>query len=194
MDANPYTVEAEEPRRAANPLRFDRLSRELQSEILKRTHASFVVTHKMKIPANELALGPADALWQQHGLHFVPGVMRYEFKLQRRLADGPRMIARISRSLDPAFKQRALWHKFGPKRKTFIEDRAAKVIEIMPFSELKFDDLDASTWLFYFVHGEAPHSLVDMAPRWTRFARNSEVLDEVRSNIESVFRLPCKRM
>ena len=74
VDANPYTVGAEEPRRAADPLRFDRLPRELQSEVLKHTHVRFVVTYHTEVACNALGLS-----WVAHPqlrrLPFVPVVL-----------------------------------------------------------------------------------------------------------------------
>jgi hypothetical protein len=127
------------------------------------------------------------------GLHFLPVVMCYEFELQERLADGTRMIARISRSLDPTFKLHYLWLNFTHDQQTLIENRAAKVVEIMPFSELKFENREGMR-LFCFVHGKGPQSFVDVATRWTRFARNSKVLDDVRANMKREFRLECMQM
>jgi hypothetical protein len=81
------------------------------------------------------------------------------------------------------------------KDRDLSNSRAAKVLEIMPFSELFFDEIPTSAWVFCFVHAaHAPRRSVDVAPRWTRFARNSEVLDEVRSKMQRVFRLPLLRL
>jgi len=190
-DAHPYTVNVKE--QAAEPLRFHQLPRELQSEVLKRTRADFEVAYEVEISVNELGLGMNDVLPGRR-LHFVPVVLRYQFKLQRRLADGPVMKARISRSVDPAFQQRALWHELPPQRQRLIEQRAAKVFESLPFSELFFDEIPTSTWVFCFVHAAHGRRFKDAAPRWTRFARNSEVLDEVRAKMERLFRLPLLRL
>ncbi len=194
-DAHPYKVKAQEPlQEAAEPLRFDRLPRELQSEVLKRTHARFEVTHHMEVGQSALGLCPTPTDRWLRRLPNVPVVVRYEFILQRRLADGPRMKARISRSLDPELKQTALWQTCPLPLQGVIERKAARVLEIQWFSELLFDALDASTWVFCFVHAGAPRRVVDAAPRWTRFPRNSEVLDEVRAKMERLFCLPCRRL
>ncbi len=192
-DANPYTVEAQEPlQQAAVPLRFDRLPREMQSEVLKRTHARFEVAHHMEVAQSTLGLYVDRVNGWLRRLPYVPVVLRYEFILQRRLADGPRVKARISRSLDPALKQTALWQTCPPEIQARIERAAARVLEIQWFSELLFDALDASTWVFCFVHAGARGATC--APRWTRFPRNSEVLDEVRARMERIFCLPCRRL
>jgi len=194
-DANPYTVKAQEPlQQAPEPLRFDGLPRELQSEVLKRTHTHFEVAHHMEVAQHTLGLWPDRVNGWLQKLPYVPVVLRYEFILQRLLADGHRMKARISRSLDPALKQTPLWQTCPAPLQGVIERAAAKVIEIPWFLELQFDDFDASNLVFYFVHAEAPQRVVDKAPRWTMFSRNSEVLDEVRAKMEQLFCLPCRRL
>jgi hypothetical protein len=191
-DAHPYTVEAPEPlQQAAVPLRFDRMPREMQSEVLKRTHARFEVTHHMEEIQSALGLCP-ETDRRLRRLPFVPVVLRYEFILQRRLADGPRMKARISRSLDPALKQTALWQTFAPETQARIERAPARVRESQWFSELFYDGIHSNTWVFCFVHTADGRRSVDTAPRWTRFPRNSEVLDEVRAKMQRVFCLPCE--
>jgi hypothetical protein len=63
-DAHPYKVKAQEPlQEAAEPLRFDRLPCELQSEVLKRTHARFEVTHHMEVGQSALGLCPTQLVF-----------------------------------------------------------------------------------------------------------------------------------
>ena len=165
-------------------------------------HRGFVVSYECDVAVNELKLPPCPGRTlnekehhQQYlenpttmshipgwGLNFVPVVMRYEFELQEPLADGPRIIAKISRSLDPTFKEHHLWSHFTHDQQAIIENRAAKVVEITPFSALKFDNSDGM-WLLCFVHGTGQQSFEDKAPRWTRFA-DHQVLVEVRSKMQ----------
>jgi hypothetical protein len=203
VDLNPYRVEERDETKAAEarhehgnsccPLRFDELPREMQGQVLKWTHARFDVTHHMEVSSNVLGLSLVTHKAMRR-LPSVPVVLRYEFNLQRRLADGPQMTARFSRSLDPALKQTALWHSFPRATQTEVQRRPARTFEVTAFSELKFDDLNASMWLFCFVRGGAPRGFVDLPPQWTGFPRNSEVLDEVREKMERVFCLPCRRL
>ena len=197
MDESPYTVE---PGHAAAPLRFHQLPREIQSLVLKHTHARFVVTHRTGVAPVWLAYNPHNSnpaatnraclLFWENRLDFVPVVLRYEFNLQRRLADGPQMTARFSRWLDPALKQTNLWHSCPPKLQEGIERAAAQVVEIEPFSHLKFDELkpgNGSKGLFCFLR---EHGAQSLAPQWSNFWINSEVLDEVREKMQSVFGQP----
>ena len=139
---NRYTVRSERHNEPENeeeeckqlPRRFDQLPRDLQGEVLKHTHASFEVAHHMEVAQSTLGLYPERVNGWLRRLPFVPVVLRYEFKLQRRLADGPRMTARFSRSLDPALKQTDLWQTCPRQLQAIIERAAARVLEIEPFT------------------------------------------------------------
>jgi len=175
-------------------LRFEDLSRDVQSLVLKHTHAEFEITHHTEVPQHllghiRLGGGGAANAWMRR-LPNVPVVLRYQFKLQRRLADGPRMIARFSRCLDPALQQTALWQTCPPALQARLEHAARKVLEIEPFSELQYDGHGpgAEHWIFCFVPTTGDPAY---APRaWTRFRRDSAVLDEVREKMRDVFGQP----
>jgi len=51
------------------------------------------------------------------------------------------------------------------------------VVEIEPFSHLKFDELNESEGVFCFLREDGSQSL---APQWSSFLINSDVLNEVR--------------
>jgi len=83
------------------PLQFHELPREVQSKVLKHTHARFEVTHHKEVEPLWLnTAANSNRVWLQFfqwRLRFVPVVMRYEFNLQRLLADGHQTTARFSR-------------------------------------------------------------------------------------------------
>ena len=185
MSLHPYKVE-EEVQTVAHPLTFDRLPREVQSEVLKWTHARFEVAHRTEAALHALGLSTV-AHPALRRLPFVPVVLRYEFNLQRRLADGPVMTARFSRSLDNALKQTALWPQLPLMTQEAVERHAENVVEIEPFARLSFDELNGSEVLFCFVRGDDYGTFVDLAPRWTRFLRNSPVLEQMHDKMENVF-------
>jgi len=71
-----------------------------------------------------------------------------------------------------------------------IELAAAQVVEIEPFSLLKFDELkpgNGSKGLFCFLREHGPQSL---APQWSNFLINSEVLEQGREKMQNVFCQP----
>jgi len=203
VDENPYTVE---PGQAACPLRFhhlrfDHMPREVQSMVLKHTHARFVVTYRTETSPTWLAYNPQNSnpqatnrtwlLFWEFRLGFVPLVKRYEFNLQRRLAGRePEMTARFSQWLHPALKQTTLWQTCPRAFQIGIEQAAAQMVEIETFSQLKFDELrpgNGLKGLFCFLRENGAQSL---APQWSQFWINSEVLDEVRDKMQSVFNQP----
>lgn len=184
---NPYNVVDAQPR-AANPLCLHILPRQMQLEVLKRTKARFEVAHHMEVAQSTLGLYVDRSNGWLRRLPFVPVVLRYEFWLEPRLAEGPRMTARFSRSLDPAFQQSPLWQQCPPALQERIESAAAKELKIPPFSELQFDELDAGYWIFCFVY--AAGGVARGSGAWTRFPRSSEVLDKVREKMQRVFCLP----
>lgn len=194
MHENPYTVQPDH----AAPLQFHNLPPEVRSEVIKRTHARFEVTHRTEVAPVWLANNKSNPAATNRGwlvfwrwrLNFVPVVLRYEFNLQRRLANTvPQMTARFSRRLDPALKQTALWLSCPRIFQEGIERAAAQVVEIEPFSELKFDELgNYGFWgLFCFLRQHEPQSL---APQWSKFCISSQVLDEVRDKMQNVFCQP----
>jgi hypothetical protein len=192
-EPHPYRVGAEEPGQAAEPLRFDGLPREVQSEVLKWTHARFEVAHHTEAALHALGLSTV-AHPALRRLPFVPVVLRYEFNLQRRLADGPVMTARFSRSLDRALQHTALWPQLPLMTREALERHAENVVEIEPFSRLRFDELNGSEVLFCFLRGDRHGMFVDLAPRWTRFLRNSPMLEQMHDKMENVFCQPFRHV
>ena len=187
-DLNPYSVADAQPH-PAGPLLFHHLPKEIRLEVFKRTPARFEVAHHMEVALHTLELGvDRSNIWLRR-LPFVPVVLRYQFRLEPRLAVEPRMTATFSRSLDPVFQQSALWQQCPAALKARIERAAAKKLEIPPFSELKFEELGVGYWIFCFVHEEG--GMARGRGAWTRFPRDSAVLDEVRAKMQRMFYLPC---
>lgn len=175
------------------------LPRELQSLVLQHTHVEFEITHYTEVDTTMLAYERSNpeptnrgwlVFWEDR-LPLTPVVKHYQFKLQRRLGDRePEMIARFSRYLNPALKQTALWLSCNHKLKEGIERAATRVQEIERFCSLQYDELkpgNGSQGLFCF---KAEHGQQSLAPQWSSFRINSEVLGEVREKMQENFGQP----
>jgi hypothetical protein len=175
------------------------LPREVQSLVLQHTHVEFEITHHTEVDTTRLAYERSNpeptnrgwlVFWEDR-LPLTPVVKRYQFKLQRRLGDRESvMSARFSRYLNPELKQTDLWNSCHPKLQEGIVRAAARVEEIEPFCSLQYDELkpgNGSEGLFCFLREHGPQSL---APQWSSFWINSEVLGEVREKMQKNFGQP----
>jgi hypothetical protein len=91
--ANPYGVRNEQEDQKP-PSHFDELPRDVQMEVLRRTAASFVVTFNY---VEDSVVLRRYEVWNRFA--FVTMIARYEFRLVRRRASGPEMLARFTRAL-----------------------------------------------------------------------------------------------
>ena len=177
------------PRRLdALPRRLDELPDDLQRLVRKHTAASFVVEgHRQEYIG---WLGDTN-------FRHVPVILRYEFKLQRRLASGPQMQARITRRLDPAYKQTDTYRHAPQYFQDMLENEACKREQVLaPFSALRVKmrtryrtgiDLTLGLLCFVRVH-EGPYFPVEtheFAYWWTECPLT--VVAELREKLRTVF-------
>jgi hypothetical protein len=188
--AHPYTVRSErdepEEKREQLPQHFNDMNHDAQWLVLKHTGASFVVTHSSREEQAQIMLPMG---WP----HFVPVIVRYEFRLLPRRASGPEMTARFTLYLDStAIRQSPEWRYMSDQHQAIFDRPGGYMArEFEPFSQLKFDGFDDSDKLFCFLRrGQEPQH-TEIAPRWSRF--DNSVLTEVREKMETVFSLPLTR-
>ena len=172
---NPYMVP---------PQHFNDLPRHVQWLVLQRTAARFVVTHRSRQEPIYLNL-PYDMFWP----HYVPIIVRYEFRLLPRRASGPKMIARFRLSLDPAIRQLPEWRNISPAHKAIFNRSGGYMArEFEPFSELRFNSFNSDKLFCFLRTGQN----TEVAPPWSRF--DDSVLTEVRGKMQTEFGLPLEQL
>jgi hypothetical protein len=150
----------------------------------------------------------ASFLVEWHTTHYVgkfsgghlPVIKRYEFKLQRRQANGPMMFARITRGLDPAYLETRKFRGESEYMQDILVRRATRACEYKSFSAMrvmKLSDmmlerivhqsvLDEGDRLLSFVRTNPDGTeAVEAADEWTRFP--ATVLAELRQKLQTVF-------
>jgi hypothetical protein len=169
------------PRLDALPRRLDELPDDLQRLVRKHTAASFVVEHREP----EELIGLSD----NTQFSLVPVILRYEFKLQRRLASGPQMQARITRRLDPVHRQSDKYTHAPKYFQDALEDACKCEQVFAPFSALQVRMHKPFSGLLCFVRGlDGPYFPLEtheLADEWTECPRT--VVAELREKLRTVF-------
>lgn len=179
---NPYTIRTDALRTDA----FHEMPEHLMRFLRKHTAASFVVqwhTNYYQGWIGDTNFGD------------VPVIIRYEFKLQRRRESFPEIIARITRVLDPAFKQMELYRNLPANLQFELENRHAKREYVtQSFSALRvkrypaFENSGNVCYRFYFVriHADGTESF-EISKAWC--SCSPAIVEEVRKKLESEFRM-----
>jgi hypothetical protein len=170
------------------------LPRELWTEVLRHTAASFAVDWVCAM-AYEVLDPHGGGDWWDRIRGIVDVRLRYEFKLERRRPTGPRLLrARFTRCVCPLFKTtNEEWLNLTVARQTAIEDRFARSAIIAPFLELRVELPDAGAARFVFVRRLDPRnqpSLIELSPGWSLIGRRR--LLSVSDQLNDKFHMPLR--
>ena len=176
--ANAYLVPP-----APLPSTFE-LPRDMQTEVLRHTAASFAVDW-LTICHYDFH-DPAD---NAHYRGSAVAELRYEFKLERRRATAPRVLrARFTRRVCPFFKTTDEWRNMPSTQQTAIENHLRRTCAVAPFSELRVllsDAPDDRPSRFYFVRSNLIHEVnqTQFSPPWSQLYRGQllRVRDKLRT-------------
>lgn len=179
----------------------DQLPRELWTEVLRHTAASFAVDWVCSM-AYEISDPHGDGDWWNPIRGIADVRLRYEFKLDRRRATGPRLLrARFTRCVCPFFKTEEEWLNMTVARQNAIEHHFARWANIAPFLELRVelpDDPYSFDWQsriarFVFVRSQDPSnqpSVIELSPGWSQMCRRTllRVRDELNDKFQMTLR------
>jgi hypothetical protein len=177
----------------------EQLPRELWTEVLRHTAASFCVDCET-VMAYSFA-DPEDEDGAR--LRGIAGLtLRYEFRLEPRLG-GPRVLrARFTRCVCPWFKTRdERWLDLDAAQQRAVEHHLAREEIFAPFEELRVqlpDDLDSFNYYsrtaqFVFVRRQDSSNqprLTELSPDWSRICRRELV--RVRDQLHTKFHMTLR--
>jgi len=197
--ANAYVVASGD-----EPEHGQQLPSDMWTEVLRHTAARFAVEWDCAMAFS--VPDPGGDSWFDVIRGSACVRLRYEFKLERRRATGPRMLrARFTRCVCPRFKRAdRRWLALTEAQQEAIEHHFARSATIAPFLELRVqlpDDPDSFNWgsrigRFVFVRRfsqDDPRnqpSLVELSPEWSQICRARLV--HVRDQLQSLFHMDLR--
>ena len=194
--ANAYVVASGD-----EPEHGQQLPRDMWAEVLRHTAARFAVEDVR--PMNYSIRRNPDIPNYHDVIYGTADVrLRYEFKLERRRATGPRMLrAHFTRCVCPLFKTTQAWLDLTEAQQEAIEHHFARSAIIAPFLELRVqvhDYVERFGWQarvgrFDFVRrldARNQPSLMELSPGWSAISK--ERLISVRDQLRALFHMDLR--